>query len=340
MPGSNSVEQFKKAAQGGKVAPIYVTSGGEPLLLDEVMRAVRDAVDETTRDFNFDVFYGDDLDAGSFASALGALPMMAERRAVVVKRAESIGTQLANYLVEYAKNPVESTLLVLLFEGSSKKAWIQKVSKEATSINCEAPRGKTLRDWILKTASNLGVELEREALELMTEGRQPRLIDLEGELVKASLLVEEGETITLPVLQQVWGMEPDVDIWRFYDRSTAGQRELALQDILLLRESLEHPQGAGMFLSQTAKRLRLAWKEKRYDALRVPFADRKWSGSTKWQWGKVSSQLKSMPLTQAEAGLERLLDIDRTRKTQSLETVAAFERFIHRMALDRKGGKG
>ena len=340
MPSSLTVEQFEKAVRSGKLAPVYITTGGEPLLLDEVLRAAREAVDESTRDFNFDVFYSDDLDPTSFASALAAMPMMAERRAVVVKRAESISPSLSKYLLEYVKHPVDSTLLILLFEGDSKKAWIQKIAKESSAISCEPPKGKKLQDWINASAEKLGVTLEREALELMTEGRQIRLIDLEGELVKASLLVEEGGTITLAVLQQVWGIEPDVDIWSFYDRAAAGQRREALQDVLILGESLDNAQGAGMFLSQTSKRLRLAWKEKRYDALRVPFAARSWTGSTKWQWSKASSQLKALPMKVAEKGLDQLLELDRTRKTQSLETAAALERFIHRMALEREGGNG
>lgn len=331
------VFQFRKAVKAGKLAPIYAATGGEPLLLDEVLSAARDAVDEATRDFNLDVFYGDDVDASSLASALAALPMMAERRSVLVKRAESLTPTVQNYLLEYAKHPVESTLLVLLFEAESKKAWIQKLLKEAVEISCKTPSGKSLRDWVTASAERLRVSVSPEALEMMTEGRNLRLIDLAAELEKAALLIEEGGEIDLGVIQQVWGIEPEVDIWTFFDRVASGQRLPALRDLDVMRESMEKD-ASGFVFSQVARRWRLAWKEKGYDLRRVPFAAREWSGNTKWQWQKASAQLKSLPQPVSEHALERMLDLDRTRKTQSLDDVLAFERLLHRTALEREGG--
>lgn len=339
MPTTLSVEQFRKGVSSGKVAPVYMATGGEPLYFDEVMLAARQSVDEATRDFNLDIFYADELDANQFASALGALPMMAERRVVLVKRAESLSTPVANYLLEYAKHPVESTLLVLIFDTASKKAWVQKLEKQVSVIKCDPPSGKKLQEWLETTAGELGITLDRDVIEIMTEGRQLRLIDLRGELLKASLLIDEGGMLTLPVLQQVWGIDPDVDIWQFFDKSAAGQRLESLRDLELLGEAMESGQGTGLFLSQVAKRLRMVWKEKRYDILRIPSASRTWPGTSKWQWGKAPGQLKALPVTAAERGLEDILRLDRTRKTQSFQDKSAIQQFIHRMSIARNGGR-
>ncbi len=336
MPRTVTVAEIKKLSSLEKFLPVYVTSGGEPLLLDIVVKHFTSLVDESTRDFNFDIYYGDKLDPQRMAASLGAMPMMAEKRVVLIKRADNMTPTSQKYLAEYVKNPVSSTVLVLLLDGEGKQAWIKKISNESTLINCNTPRGKALEGWIFNAVKELNVEISPEAVDLITEGRTVRLIDIAGELLKASLLIEEGETITIEVLQEVWGIEPEVNIWGFFDKVASGKRLDALRDIEVMRDTLEKDQGSGFIFSQVARRWRLAWKEKVYDSKKIAFSSRDWSGNTKRQWQMASADLKSLPQEVSEKELARMLELDRTRKTRSFDAICAFERLIHKTALDRQ----
>jgi DNA polymerase-3 subunit delta len=330
---------LEEALQKGTLKPIVTAMGGEPLMLDNVLTIARTkAVDPETADFNLDVLYGEDANAQTLAGALSAMPMMAQRRVVIVRRASSLPQQARNYLAEYAKNPVDSTLLLLLFEEESPAAWITKLAANATVINCNAPRGQALRKWARDTVTRRGVEIDDDALDLITDAPGVRLIDLDQELEKASLLASESERITLETLQQVWGIEPEVNIWSFMDRVASGKRLPALRDLERIRETFDKQ--SGLIMSQTIRRWRMALKERLYDLQRVPFAQRQWSGNSKRQWQMAGSDLKSLPAEVSSASLKRMLELDRQRKTSSLDDQMAFERIIHRTALDReKTGK-
>jgi len=339
-PRSISVEEFQKRAESGKLAPIYLAVGGEPLLLDTLLGIIRtQLVDESTRDFNLDVLYGEDCSAPALASAIGALPMMSPRRAVAIKRAGDLPTQAKNYLAEYAKNPVDSTILVLLFDDAGSATWVTKLMSASEVINCASPRGKPLRDWALASVQGLETQIDEDALDLITDSPNLRLIDIAGELEKAALLAGEGNRITLDIVQQVWGVEPEVNIWAFMDRVASGNRLLALRDLNRMRENLAKPKESGLVFSQTIRRWRMVMKERLYDKKKVPFANREWSGNTKRQWQMAASDLKSLPESVAEKALDGMLKLDRERKTRSVDSLIAFERLIHTTALDRKRTK-
>ncbi|MFH0881469.1 MAG: DNA polymerase III subunit delta [bacterium] len=339
-PAGITPREFHSRASAGTLAPVYVALGGEPLLLDEVLETIRTAVvDETTRDFNLDIVYGEDTTAQALAAAIGALPMMSAKRAVAVKRAGDLPVQARTYLAEYSKKPVDSTVLVLLFDEETSAAWVEKFVEAVVVIDCRSPRGAALRQWAVSCVHSLDAEIDDDALDLLTDSPGVRLIDLAGELEKASLLAGDGGRITLEIMQQVWGVEPEINIWAFMDRIAAGNRLSALRDMGKMRENLSKPKESGLVFSQTIRRWRMALKERIYDRQRVPFDKRTWSGNTKRQWQMAASDLKSLPESVAEKALDRMLTFDRDRKTRSMDVLNAFERLIHTIALDRQRTK-
>ncbi|MCB2210864.1 DNA polymerase III subunit delta [bacterium] len=324
---------FAKLATSGGVGPVCVALGDEPLLLDHVERAARTIPDETTRDFNMDVLYGDGLDVRELAPALSALPMMAEQRVVIVKRADAVVPTVQKYLTDYAANPVDSTLLLLLINSDGKAAWIKKLAGMVDVVDCTTPRGKALTAWAAKAAERFGVRIDDAALDLLADSGG-RLIELHGELLKASLLIEEGETITPDVLQRVWGIEEEVNIWSFFDHVAAGDRLVALREVDMLKDHLS--QQSGFFFSQIARRWRMIVKERLYDQKRTPMGERKWSGNTKRQWQMMNNNVKPLPLEYADNQLKRMLELDRARKTRSFDDEIGFAAFVHNISLDRK----
>jgi DNA polymerase III delta subunit len=237
------------------------------------------------------------------------------------------------------KKPVDSTVLVLLFDEETSAAWVEKIVSAAEVIDCRSPRGAVLRQWAVSYVQSLEAEIDDDALDLVTDSPGVRLIDLAGELQKASLLAGDGGRITLEIMQQVWGVEPEINIWAFMDRIAAGNRLSALRDLEKMRENLSKPKESGLVFSQIIRRWRMALKERIYDRHRVPFDKRTWSGNTKRQWQMAASDLKSLPESVAEKALDRMLTFDRDRKTRSLDVLNAFERLIHSTALDRQRTK-
>ncbi len=304
--------------------------GKDVYLHDIVQTTVQEnLLDESTRDFNYDLFYGDDINNEILVSSLNALPMMAERRIVVIKRSESLSTTMQKYLLEYVKNPSAETVLVLIYFGEGKGAWIKNISADTRVIECKTPRGRELEGWIKEYISTFDVTISDEALDMITSFKDLSLADLSSEIDKGILLAGDKREIDLDILQQVWGISNEINIWQFFDRIAAGKRIDSLNDLSSLGDDLQNDKGIGFIISQVSRRLRLAWKEKTYDQRRVAFNDRKWTGRTSFTWKMASKDLKDLPKEYAEKFINELVEFDRSRKTRALDAFYRLENMLH-----------
>ncbi len=79
---------FAKELKSGSIAPVYVLVSPEPLLISRATAAIADAaVPESMRAWNLDSFDGRGGKAIEIRSAAQTLPMMGDRRLVLVRSA-------------------------------------------------------------------------------------------------------------------------------------------------------------------------------------------------------------------------------------------------------------
>src|SRR6266496_887312 len=118
---------LKKGAPG----PVYLLHGEEDVLKDEAVRALLDAaVDPPARDFNYDNRFATDLDAEAFHALVNTPPMLAARRAVVLRGVDQLGkrkSKLRDELLRYVGAPNPTTVLVLVNAAGSEE---RRVGKE------------------------------------------------------------------------------------------------------------------------------------------------------------------------------------------------------------------
>ena len=89
MPALNLDALFRGLAKG-EIAPVYYLHGPEEILKDEAVRAILDrALDPAFRDFNLDQRSAAQLDPDDLFALCTTLPMMAERRVVVLRDLEA-----------------------------------------------------------------------------------------------------------------------------------------------------------------------------------------------------------------------------------------------------------
>jgi DNA polymerase-3 subunit delta len=71
------------------------------------------AIDPSLKDFNLNVYFGNESKGVDILDAAQTLPMFAERRAVLVKRAEQLKAESLEVLLPYVLNPANTTCLLL-----------------------------------------------------------------------------------------------------------------------------------------------------------------------------------------------------------------------------------
>lgn len=183
--------QIINDVKNGNFVPVYLLMGTEPyypdLVCDEIIKY---ALTDSERDFNQTVFYGLDTDAGTVASECRSYPMMAERRLVVVKEAQSMKT--LEDLATYAADPMESTVLVILMHGASadkRRSLYKNVQKKGVVLVSDALRDYEMPQWITSFYKSRGLDIEPAAAALLAEyaGTNMSRIMLETEKMQKNL---------------------------------------------------------------------------------------------------------------------------------------------------------
>lgn len=245
MPAQTFDAFFRGLAKGAPGAAYYL-HGPEDVLKDEALRAIVDRVlDPALRDFNFDQRSAAQLDAESLYTLCATLPMMAERRVVVVRDLEALKrkAKVRAVLLKYLATPSPETVLVLV-QGSGEEAEDRELARLAVGVSCDPlPPERVLR-WLRNRAEAAGVRLDEAAAAHLVRAVGGDLGGLTSELAKlASLPADQPLTVErVGELVGVRSGETSFD-WRdaLFDGRTA-------QAVALLGPILEQPGSSGVKL--------------------------------------------------------------------------------------------
>ena len=182
--------------RSGVFAPVYLLMGEEPYYPDRACEAIlAHALEDSERDFNQTVFYGLDTDVATVASEARSYPMMADRRLVVVKEAQSMKS--LEDLATYCGEPMDSTVLVLLLHGAradKRKALYKNVMKNGVVMDSTALRDYEIDRWIAMYYREKGLSIAPDAAQLLGESAGTDLGKIAIETEKMLKNLPEGTT--------------------------------------------------------------------------------------------------------------------------------------------------
>ena len=159
---------FNRLAQSlnAALAPVYYIHGAEGILKDEALTQILNrALDPGTRDFNLDFISAQQLDPAELAAACATLPMMAERRVVVLRDIEAWKRKSKAKLpaMQYLDKPMVDTVLVLV-QGNDDEP-DNEIASRCVTIECTAPVGDQLDAWLDDKLATHGVMITPDGRE-------------------------------------------------------------------------------------------------------------------------------------------------------------------------------
>ena len=110
----------------------YILFGEEDFLQEEYLNLLKENIlGDALPDFNLDVFYpGSDFKINKLIDAIETLPMMAERRLVILKHAQEIKAQDLENLIPILSKEHESTCFILTCSKLDKRQKFFKFADE------------------------------------------------------------------------------------------------------------------------------------------------------------------------------------------------------------------
>jgi DNA polymerase-3 subunit delta len=189
------LRNLKKTSRG-VLDPVYLLHGDEDVLKDEALRSLLDVGlgEDANRDFNLDMRFASDLTPEQFHALVNTPPMLAERRAVVVRGMEWVGkrkTKLRDELLRYLAAPNPTTLLALVFGAGEEPD--AELLRSSTAVVLEALSPERVPRWVQHRAGALGMTLEPEAVTLLVNAVGNDLTSLSRELEKLASLTADTQ---------------------------------------------------------------------------------------------------------------------------------------------------
>ena len=189
-----SLNALRKEVKAGKLAPVYYFHGAEETLKEEALTALIDlAVDAASRDFNLDTRHATTLDPEALHALVNTLPMMAEKRAVVIRDVDgwTVKSPTRRVLLEYLAKPAPETLLIL-HQGPPKEGEKDEVDKELAALAQVVSFGELDAEealaWVTKRAKQLDIPLTVEGAQHLVAATGSSLALLRLELEKLHAL--------------------------------------------------------------------------------------------------------------------------------------------------------
>lgn len=254
---SVTFKALKTALSTGVFDPVYVFHGADDHLKEENVRALlARATEPSTRDFNCDVLRGTEVELAALSGALEALPMLAERRVVVLRDPGALKKPLKVRLEGYLAKPASETVLLLVIPAASKlEAWM---SANASVLEFKALNGNDLQKWIAHEAQQgCGVTITPGAAERLASYGGSDLPLLAGELRKLAAFTN-GAMIDDAAVEAITGVRPGVTLADLLDRAAMRDTTGA---IAIVGDVLAQPKQSGVttVMALTAQMLAIGW---------------------------------------------------------------------------------
>ena len=267
MTGADLAKELK----AGQIRPAYLLAGSELLLRDDALAGITEAVlGDASRDFNLDRLEVANSTPGRLEEALASLPMMAERRLVLLRESEGRGaklndawTKVIESWLSRSNEALDSVLVVVVSQVDRRTKWVKAFREPAVQIDCDPPKGaRDLAVFLKSEAKRQGVELAAEAAGLLGERIGPQLLLLRQEIEKAALLAGPGEPIERKHIEMSVAAVADEPIWDLTDAIGQGKTANAIDMLArMLNQGAAPPAILGALASHFRRLVRVGHGE-------------------------------------------------------------------------------
>jgi DNA polymerase-3 subunit delta len=208
----NAINQLITDIKGSKIVPIYFLMGEEAYYIDIISDYIESHVlAEEEKGFNQMVLYGKDVSIQDIVSNAKRYPMMADRQVIIVKEAQNLSKTIEQ-LVDYAKNPQPTTVLVFNYKYKTldkRKALYKTLSKSSVVFESKKVYEDKIPSWIQSFLSAKQLTITPKASLMLAEFLGNDLSKIANELNKLVLVVGPQNEVTPEIIEENIGISKD-----------------------------------------------------------------------------------------------------------------------------------
>jgi DNA polymerase-3 subunit delta len=252
-------QELEKQLTTGAFAPVYFLYGEEPFLAERASRRIMErAVDPAMKDFNLNIYYGSDCKGTEILDTAQTLPMFAERRVVLVKRAEGLPATTQEGLLPYLANPCPETCLIFVAgKPDLRRKFFAELKKQPGSLEFKKLYENKLAPFISQEAAGHGKKIDSAGAELLAFLVGSNLQALSSQVEKAALFVGGRPMITVEDVRSIVSQSKEFSAFEL--ARFIGEKNLA-KSLATLQSMLTNGEEAIMILGALASHFRRIWR--------------------------------------------------------------------------------
>ncbi len=263
MAADSALKTLHDALKRGTFDGAYYICGEDDFQKEDAMkRLIAEAVEPAMRDFNIEVKRGSEFDAKSLDAALSALPMLADRRVIVIRDAGTLKKDARKVLDAYLLKP-SPDVMVLLVEASGAKT-DKDLAASTTPMEFGYLSADRIPKWIGHyVTTQLRMKITPQATELLQSAVGTDLHQLVSELEKLASYANERDIEESDVVAVV-GVRRGETMADLLDQIAARNAARALE---LLPHVLNQPKTSGvqLVMALATQTIAIAWGKARID---------------------------------------------------------------------------
>jgi DNA polymerase-3 subunit delta len=267
-----NAETFSQSIDKGDPGPLCFLYGDEPYLAERAVdRLLSRLLDPGFRDFNLDIFYGNEVKGEEVVAAANTLPMFAPHRIVLVKRASEMNAAALEYLAEYSRSPSPTTVLVMVGEKiDQRKKFFAELKKRDFLVEFKRPYENQLPAFIRQAAESQGKKMDGEAAAMLAALSGSGLRELASQVDKLCAFVGDRDRITARDVREAASDTRIDSVFEF--PNALGTRDVA-RALRVLTTIIRDGESPIMLVGAIARHFRQLWSIRQLLAQRLPAAD-------------------------------------------------------------------
>lgn len=257
--GLKIIEGLKK---GGPLLPLYCFYG-DSYLIEEAAQDIKARVlSSAFKDMNYNSYDAKEADVDTVIGTAQTFPVMAQKRLVIVNRAEALSKAQQEGLLPYIKKPSITTCLIFIVSTGrvdKRLSFFSELDKVSCLFHFKPPFDAQLPSWVKKEAQRCGKKITDDAIGTMLEVTGNELMDIKQELAKLTLFVGARESIEKEDVQLVVTNGRVDTVFDIAD--SIGRKDLR-EAMINIRKLMEQKEEPVKILGMISRQFRIIWRIK------------------------------------------------------------------------------
>ena len=255
--GTVGISEIIKQVERNKFFPIYLFYGNEQYIIEEIIHMIIDkSVDPTLRQLNVEKYYCSETDSETIVTSALSIPMLSERKVIVVRDYEKINDSKA--LRHYFEFPSQSTILVLTANTIDKrKSIFSIIAKIGAVIKCENLKRQELIEWVKNKIHSYGKEINDTSIEMLFELKGNSLQEVYTELDKVITFAGDKKIIDDKDILSVTGATKEFNVFELINLIGGGEKTKA---IVMMNKLLDQNTEPILIVNLLSRHFIILWK--------------------------------------------------------------------------------